>query len=410
MDIFTVASNANFFIGLALALLSTVFIGTSFIFKKLALRRSATHGSRAGDGSLNYLREWMWWMGFLLMGIGELANFIAYAFAPATLITPLGALSVLISTLLSAKFLNEHLNLLGYVGCFICLFGTTLIVVYAPKEQNVNSLKEMWARAVDPSFIIYTLFVLCLCTVLIVVIGPRYGKTNPVIFTLISGSMGSLSVIACKGVGVGIKEAFTVDFRATFSFWFFWFLIVWLILSISLQVYYLNRALDLFNTGLVTPILYVFFTGLVIVASAILFHEWNSLNWKCYVGLVFGLICTVVGIFMMHIFKKANVNLDGSRNYLPTTHTFDKKSSNSRYPRSKKKYRHALTKPDFIGSSVNYDPLSLEYLIDNVNTDSDIDYPDCNNVIFKSDCENDVVSLTKLNSNTHKNDNQNGGL
>lgn len=30
------------------------------------------------------------------MGLGEAANFAAYAFAPATLVTPLGALSVLI--------------------------------------------------------------------------------------------------------------------------------------------------------------------------------------------------------------------------------------------------------------------------------------------------------------------------
>ena len=33
---------------------------------------------------------------FLQVGAGEVANFAAYAFAPATLVTPLGALSVLV--------------------------------------------------------------------------------------------------------------------------------------------------------------------------------------------------------------------------------------------------------------------------------------------------------------------------
>ena len=33
---------------------------------------------------------------FFAVGIGEVANFAAYAFAPAILVTPLGALSVLI--------------------------------------------------------------------------------------------------------------------------------------------------------------------------------------------------------------------------------------------------------------------------------------------------------------------------
>lgn len=33
---------------------------------------------------------------FSAVGAGEVANFAAYAFAPATLVTPLGALSVLV--------------------------------------------------------------------------------------------------------------------------------------------------------------------------------------------------------------------------------------------------------------------------------------------------------------------------
>lgn len=49
------------------------------------------------------------------MGIGEAANFVAYAFAPASLVTPLGALSVLISAVLASRYLNEKLNLLGKV-------------------------------------------------------------------------------------------------------------------------------------------------------------------------------------------------------------------------------------------------------------------------------------------------------
>lgn len=49
------------------------------------------------------------------VGIGEAANFVAYAFAPASLVTPLGALSVLVSAVLASKYLNEKLNLLAKV-------------------------------------------------------------------------------------------------------------------------------------------------------------------------------------------------------------------------------------------------------------------------------------------------------
>lgn len=37
----------------------------------------------------------MWWFAVILMGIGEMGNFAAYGFAPATLIAPLGCVSVI---------------------------------------------------------------------------------------------------------------------------------------------------------------------------------------------------------------------------------------------------------------------------------------------------------------------------
>lgn len=49
------------------------------------------------------------------MGLGEAANLVAYAFAPAALVTPLGALSVIVTAVLSSKILSEKLNIIGKV-------------------------------------------------------------------------------------------------------------------------------------------------------------------------------------------------------------------------------------------------------------------------------------------------------
>jgi hypothetical protein len=58
------------------------------------LHASERHGFE-GEG-FSYLKSPIWWAGVITLGIGEVANFAAYAFAPAILVTPLGALSVLI--------------------------------------------------------------------------------------------------------------------------------------------------------------------------------------------------------------------------------------------------------------------------------------------------------------------------
>ena len=83
--------------GLILAVSSSIFIGSSFIIKKKGLKKAGASGVRAGEGGHGYLSEPWWWAGMITMIVGEVANFAAYAFAPAILVTPLGALSIIFS-------------------------------------------------------------------------------------------------------------------------------------------------------------------------------------------------------------------------------------------------------------------------------------------------------------------------
>ena len=85
----------------------------------------------------------------------------------------------------------------------------------------------------------------------------------------VTGAIGSLTVMACKGLGVALKQTMGGDSQVTN--WLSWLLLVIVGICIAIQMIYLNKALDVFNTSIVTPILYVVFTSCVILASAILF-------------------------------------------------------------------------------------------------------------------------------------------
>lgn len=84
------------------------------------------------------------------MVLGEIFNFAAYAFAPAILVTPLGALSVLIGAVLGSYFLDEQLGRLGKIGCAICLIGSVIIVLHAPPDKEVQSVEEILDLALQP--------------------------------------------------------------------------------------------------------------------------------------------------------------------------------------------------------------------------------------------------------------------
>ena len=57
----------NFWIGLALAVTSACFTGSSFILKKKGLLNAGRkQGVRAGDGGFGYLKEVLWWAGMII--------------------------------------------------------------------------------------------------------------------------------------------------------------------------------------------------------------------------------------------------------------------------------------------------------------------------------------------------------
>ena len=136
-------------IGLALAITSTLAIGTSFVITKKGLNDAADKHGFAGDGYA-YMKTPLWWAGIASLVLGEIANFAAYAFAPAILVTPLGALSVLIGAVLGAYFLNEELGVLGKLGCAICLIGSVVIVLHAPPDKEIKTVDEILHYAVQP--------------------------------------------------------------------------------------------------------------------------------------------------------------------------------------------------------------------------------------------------------------------
>ncbi|KAM3411747.1 hypothetical protein ACQJBY_003419 [Aegilops geniculata] len=320
--------------GIVLALLSSGFIGSSFIIKKKGLRRAAVSSGIsagpslppstrailfflqsliiplkmssvfplcAGVGGHSYLLEPLWWVGMITMIVGEIANFVAYAFAPAVLVTPLGALSIIVSAVLAHFILNERLHALGVLGCVMCIAGSMVIVIHAPLEQEITSVKEIWHMATQPSFLLYVASVIVLVSVLVFHFSPLWGQSNVLIYTAICSLMGSLSVMSVKALGTSLKLTFEGTNQLAYpETWFFMLVVAICVLT---QMNYLNKALDTFNTAVVSPIYYVMFTSLTILASIIMFKDWSGQSLGSITSEICGLIVVLSGTILLHVTK-----------------------------------------------------------------------------------------------------------
>ena len=137
------------YVGLLLAISAGFLIGSSIVITKKGLQDATKRHGFEGEG-YQYLKNPIWWAGMLTMGLGEIANFAAYAFAPAILVTPLGALSVLTGAVLGAYFLKERLGPLGKIGCAICLIGSVIIASHAPPDKEIETVDEILNYAIQP--------------------------------------------------------------------------------------------------------------------------------------------------------------------------------------------------------------------------------------------------------------------
>uniref|UniRef100_A0A8D2Q645 NIPA like domain containing 4 n=1 Tax=Varanus komodoensis TaxID=61221 RepID=A0A8D2Q645_VARKO len=293
----------GFYIGLALAVFSSFLIGSSVILKKKGLLRLVEKGgTRAG---MVFLPREVAWKKLASEKAVVVSKLQRPDFEPWKI--SLNYFSALHSSILSSYLLGERLNLLGKLGCMLSIVGSTVLVIHAPEEEEVTTLDEMASKLKEPGFLVYASILLVVCLVLIFFLAPRYGQSNILIYLTICSVIGAFSVSSVKGLGIAIKEFFA--HQPVLQDPLTWILVLTLVASITTQINYLNKALDIFNTSMVFPIYYVLFTTIVITTSVILFKEWVTMSAVDIIGTVCGFLTIILGVFLLHAFKDMDISL-----------------------------------------------------------------------------------------------------
>lgn len=206
-------------------------------------------------------------------------------------------------------FLGERLSFVGKIGCFMCIVGSIVIVINAPEQSSVNSIQDMKRFIISPGFLSYAGVVVLGCIGVVVWVAPKYGNKSMMVYISICSLIGGLrfvcrswrnddliangtSVVATQGLGAAVvKQA---SGTPQFNQWFLYVLLVFVIVTLLVEIVYLNvwlslkffcarvvvnylqKALNIFNAALVTPTYYVCFTSSTIVTSAILFRGFKG--------------------------------------------------------------------------------------------------------------------------------------
>ncbi|KAL6818888.1 DUF803 domain-containing protein [Trichoderma sp. SZMC 28013] len=264
-------------------------------FQSSATTASSDTGSKQDKKpSSNYLKSPYWWLGQILITLGEAGNFLAYGFAPASIVSPLGVVALVSNCIIAPAMFHEKFRPRDFWGVVIAVSGVVTVVLSANQEETKLNPHDVWGAITTMEFEIY----LGVTTFLIIVLmwaSRIYGKRTILIDLGLVGLFGGYTALATKGVSSMLSTSFVGAFTTPVTY-----ALIFILLSTAImQIRYVNKALSRFDSTQVIPIQFVMFTLCVIIGSAVLYRDFEKTNKKQAAKFVGGCLLTFFGVFLI---------------------------------------------------------------------------------------------------------------
>lgn len=143
--------------------------------------------------SSNYLKSPYWWAGQILITLGEMGNFLAYGFAPASIVSPLGVVALVSNCIIAPAMFHEKFRQRDFWGVVIAVGGVVTVVLSAKTEETKLNPHDILDAITTMEFEIYLGVTISLIAVLMYASG-KYGRRTSLIDLGLVGLFGKSAV------------------------------------------------------------------------------------------------------------------------------------------------------------------------------------------------------------------------
>ncbi|CAE6447916.1 unnamed protein product [Rhizoctonia solani] len=251
-----------------------------------------------------YLHSKLWWFGFALMNIGEVGNFLSYAYAPASLVAPLGAVALISNCFFAPLILHERFRKQDLLGIGLSILGA-VTVVYASQSSSARLDPDALIYAITRiPFIIWATFNVAAIVLLSGLSSQRaklessgwmQGDRWALVDVGLCALFGGFTVLSTKAV----SSLLSTEWANVLTEWIFYPSILILGLTGVGQIRHLNRALHFHESRVVIPTQFVLFNLTAIVGSAILYRDFDKINFHRFLTFFYGCCTTFLGVYLL---------------------------------------------------------------------------------------------------------------
>ncbi|KAK4510709.1 uncharacterized protein ATC70_005142 [Mucor velutinosus] len=312
---------STFWIGLGVSVITNLIQAFALSFQRKShllndllpreLRRSA------------YKRP-MWLFAFLsFLFANTVGSIFSIGYLPIVILAPIGAMNLAFNAFAANIVLDDPLSKQSILGTAFIALGALLVGFFGVIPEPNHSLSDLIQLYKKSGFIIYFTILETIIAALMLVthyleyrcvqielkeemehkkihgypltdlkrwIGISYG--------ILSGNVSSQSMLFAKS-GIELIIISITSQENQLQYPLTWFLLVMMILTGGLQLFYLNKGLRLCDTMVLIPLSFCAFNVSCLFNGLVYYNQWHRFEVWQLMNVIFGVIVTVFGVLLL---------------------------------------------------------------------------------------------------------------
>lgn len=310
------AKSSDFWIGVTLSLCGSLCSATGLACQRLSHKRNqelpVEEQKRSSRQSLNLL-------GVFLLFIESLFDLTSFGFAPASILSCMGAMTLVFNMMLAPTLCGETVTKRDVVVNGIVFAGTIISVWFGPHATPDYTLPELMSLFLDRRFIIYAVILLAWIGALLYAWWALQDLENPkgrfrkmsrlsrtrilrFAYPALAGSIGGNTAVYAKASIELVKT--TIKGSNQFIYGGTYFLIFLMIVCVLAQLKFLNGGLKRYESLYVVPVYQVFWIGCGVLGALFYFDEVAGISGRDLGMFALGALISVFGI-LLHSMRTA---------------------------------------------------------------------------------------------------------
>lgn len=288
--------------GFLIAFIFSIFNSIGINLQKLSMTRNEASGLKR-----NSFQQPLWLLGFSLVCLGSILDFVAFGMAPQTLLAPLAALSLVWNMMIAPFFHNEKVTKQSVIATVIIFIGVILTVIFAghsTPEYELQDLIDLYQQHAMYAYMFFVFVFLAALFGLTKYIEKTHNFENGIYHIVcyggIAGTFGGQSVLLAKSTVELLKSAiWGADGAAVFTNVAPYLILCGLIICLVFQVFFLNGGLARFDALVVVPVYQSFWILMSVLGGIMYFAEYVSMTKTSLYMFTLGALITISGIIYL---------------------------------------------------------------------------------------------------------------